>query len=109
MLVLAQRRQKYLQRKKKMTFGPKEYWELKHQKCYFELNFCLRGDEEHRSLKISQFRKEKDPDRYVHTEYYSKNRSGGLANMRIEHKIVPIYGEALLPGMESGLWNNYHV
>lgn len=41
-------------------------------------NFCLRGGEEHRSLKISQLKREFNPNRYVYTENLSKNRSGGL-------------------------------
>ena len=54
-------------------------------------NFCLRGGQEHRGLKISQIKRELGPDRYIYTENLSKNRTGGLANMRVEHKVVPIY------------------
>ena len=54
-------------------------------------NFCLRGGNEHRSLKISQLTREKDPDRYLYTENGSKNRSGGLFQLRVENKVVPIY------------------
>ena len=39
--------------------------------------FCLRGGEEHRSLKISQFKWFEDA--YVYTENGSKNHSEGLA------------------------------
>ena len=39
-------------------------------------NFCLRGGEEHRNLKLSQFERLQDPDRYVYHENCSKNRSG---------------------------------
>ena len=30
-------------------------------------------------------------DRYVYTENSSKNRSGGMAQMRVAHKVAPIY------------------
>ena len=40
--------------------------------------FCLRGGEEHGSLKISQMKRSNDA--YVYTENGSKNRSGGLAS-----------------------------
>ena len=40
-------------------------------------NFCLRGGQEHRGLKLSQFKK-KD-DKYIYTENASKNHQGGLA------------------------------
>ncbi len=32
-----------------------------------------------------------DPNRYVYTENSSKNRSGGLAQMRVSNKVVPIH------------------
>ena len=44
---------------------------------------CLRGGEEQRNLKKSQF------TRYV--ENGSKNRSGGTAQLNLENKIVPIH------------------
>ena len=52
---------------------------------------CLRGGEEQRSLKISQFKRMYDPDKYTYTENGSKNRSGGVAQLNLENKIVPIY------------------
>ena len=52
--------------------------------------FCLRGGEEHRQLKLSQLKKFTDPLRYVYTENSSKNHSGGLAQIRVKHKVVPI-------------------
>ena len=51
-------------------------------------NVCLCGGEEHRSLKLSQFKREATPPRYIYTECASKNRAGGLAQM---NKVVPIY------------------
>ena len=53
-------------------------------------NFCLRGGEEHRQLKLSQLTRKTDPDRYIYTEHASKNRSGALQQMRVENKIVPV-------------------
>ena len=53
-------------------------------------NFCLRGGEEHRNLKLSQFKRETDPHRYVYIEHASKNRAGGLAQLRVKNKEVPI-------------------
>ena len=53
-------------------------------------NFSLRGGEEHRQLKLSQLRRYTDPLKYVYTENASKNRSGGLKQMRVKNKVVPI-------------------
>ena len=53
-------------------------------------NLCLRGGKEHRSLKISQFVRYEDPDRYIYTENGSKNRSGGLNQMDVENKSIPV-------------------
>ena len=52
-------------------------------------NFCLRGGVEHRYLKLSQFTRYSD--HYIYTENASKNRQGGLAQLRMENKTVPIY------------------
>ena len=41
--------------------------------------------------KLSQIKRYSAPDRYVYTENSSKNRSGGMAQMRVAHKVVPIY------------------
>ena len=54
-------------------------------------NFCLQGGEEHRCLNLSQIKRYSAPDRYVYTENSSKNRSGGMAQMRVANKVVPIY------------------
>ena len=56
--------------------------------------FYLRGGKEHRCLKLSQFVRHSNPDRYVYTENGSKNRSGGFTDMRIENKTVPIYANS---------------
>ena len=52
--------------------------------------FCLQGGKEHRGLKLSQFVRLSNPDRYVYTENGSKNRSGGFTDLRVENKVVPI-------------------
>ena len=42
-------------------------------------------------MLISQIVRFSNPDRYEYTEIASKNRSGGLAQLRVAHKKVPIY------------------
>lgn len=62
-------------------------------RAVFYLNgkdFCLRGGEEHRQMKISQFWKEYEPLHYVYTEYASKHRAGSLAQLRVKNKVFPI-------------------
>ena len=54
-------------------------------------NFCLRGGEEHRNLKLSQIKRYTNPDRYVYTENCSKNRAGGISQLRVANKVVPVY------------------
>ena len=49
-------------------------------------NFCLRGGEEQQNLKISQLKRLNNPDRYVYTENASKNRCGGLKQIRVKNK-----------------------
>ena len=52
---------------------------------------CLRGGEEQRNLKPSQFSRLKNPDRYVYTEHGSKNRNGGFFQLHVDNKIVEIH------------------
>ncbi len=54
--------------------------------------FCLRGGEEHRNLRLSQFKRTENG--YSYTENASKNRSGGLAQLRIKNKTVEIFANA---------------
>ena len=49
----------------------------------------MRGGDEHRHLKLSQFKCTKNG--YSYTENASKNRSGGLAQVHVENKCVEIY------------------
>ena len=56
---------------------------------YVGKHFCIRGGEEQRNLGPSQFVRSENPDCYMYVEYGSKNRSGGLAQLRLENKHVP--------------------
>lgn len=53
--------------------------------------FCLRGWDEQRNRKSSQFVHAEEPNRYIYTEHGSKNRSGGLAKLNIANKQVVGY------------------
>jgi hypothetical protein len=64
-------------------------------------NFCLRGGQEHKDLKFSQFqRKVVDIGdgqlkvAYEYTEHGSKNRSGGIKQIRMKNKCVTQYEDA---------------
>ena len=61
-------------------------------------NFCLREGEEQRNVKISQLQRLRNPnpDRYIYTENASKNRYGGLKQMRVKNKSVPILADVIL-------------
>ena len=52
-------------------------------------NFCLRGGQEHRRLKLSQLQRGDDHWKYV--ENGSKNFRGGIADLRRENKVVYQY------------------
>ena len=54
-------------------------------------NFCLRGGEECRQLKVSQIRRMYKPDSYIYYEYVSKNRQGTFRQQHLSCKEVPIY------------------
>ena len=60
-------------------------------------NFCLRGGIEQRNLSPSQLKREyvevggKKLVRYTYTEYVSKNRSGGIKQLRENNKEVHQY------------------
>ena len=53
--------------------------------------FSLRGGAEHRNLKISQLKRQYNPDHYVYYENVSKNNSGSFKKMRVKGKVVPVY------------------
>ena len=61
------------------------------QSCLLGKNFILRGGQEHHDLKLSQLQRLTNPGRYVYTENTSKNRGGGLGQLSLEHKRVPVY------------------
>ena len=54
-------------------------------------NFCLRGGEECRQLKISQIQRVHSPDGYIYHEFVSKNRQGTFWQLHLANKEVPIY------------------
>ena len=53
--------------------------------------FCLRGGQEQRDLKHSQFIREYNPDRYTYIENGSKNHKGKFGSSSHENKVVTIY------------------
>ena len=54
-------------------------------------NFCLRGGDEHRRLKLSQLERLRDPDRYIYTENCSKNHTGTFNQLHVQSKVVPVH------------------
>ena len=52
--------------------------------------FCLRGGQEHRQLRLSQLQRLHDPDWYVYHEHSSKNKQGGIQQLRLDHKLMTI-------------------
>lgn len=63
-------------------------------------NFCLRGVQEHSSLRFSQLKRCYNPDHYVYIEFSSKNHSGGITDAA-EGKVVPI--------MQNGSHSHVHI
>jgi hypothetical protein len=55
-------------------------------KCFF-----LRGGMEHRNLALSQLERLQEPDRYVYRENFSKNKQGGIRQLKLEHKLVTMF------------------
>ena len=53
--------------------------------------FSLRGGAELRNVKLSQLKRETNPDRYVYTENVSKNNNGTYKQLHIKCKVVPLY------------------
>ena len=58
---------------------------------YIGKTLCLRGGQEQRNLKPSQFRREYDPDRYVYIENGSKNHPGGFGSGQQSNKVVTLH------------------
>ena len=53
--------------------------------------FSIRGGEEQRKLGSSQMKRSSDPDCYTYIEHGSKNRSGGLEQLKVDNKCVPCF------------------
>ena len=69
------------------ALGLQDPLSLQHAVFYYNgKNFCLRGGNEHRYLKLSQLKREVNGYRY--TENSSKNRAGGLSQLKLENKSV---------------------
>ena len=49
---------------------------------------CWRRGEEHRNLKLCQLKR--TGKGYIYTKNASKNRAGGLSQLRLENKMVPV-------------------
>ena len=58
---------------------------------YLGKTLCIRGGQEQRNLKPSQFRREYDPDRYIYVENGSKNHPGTFGHNEQSNKVVPMY------------------
>ena len=58
---------------------------------YLGKTLCLRGGQEQRDLKPSQFRREYYPDRYVYVDNGSKNHPGGFGCGHSSNKVVTLY------------------
>ena len=58
---------------------------------YIGKRFCIRGGEEQRKLGPSQFLRTENPDCYTYVEHGSKNRNGGIGQVRQENKCVHCY------------------
>ena len=52
---------------------------------------CLRGGLEHRSLKLSQLERRRQPDHYIYNENVLKNRNGSFKQLHVKSKTVPVY------------------
>ena len=52
---------------------------------------CLRGGQEQQELKISQFVRYSNLERYVYNEHGSKNRNGGFYQLSVQNKNVEIH------------------
>ena len=51
--------------------------------------FCLRGGEEHRNLKVSQFRRTEKG--YTYTETSSKNCQGGMSQLKLKKNALRLW------------------
>ena len=59
--------------------------------CYLGKSLCLRGGQEQRDLKPSQFRREHDADQYVYVENGSKNHQETFGQKESENKVDTMF------------------
>ena len=75
-----------------MCCGRKVLWEMVHlSACCMQCSIVMGKFVEQKSihaLKISQF--VRHPDHYIYTENGSKNKSGGLHEVRIANETLPV-------------------
>ena len=62
---------------------------LRSREHCFLCTFCLRGGEEQRSLKLTQFVHSYEPDYYTYVETGLKNKTG--SSLKVPNKVVPVY------------------
>lgn len=68
------------------------------------MNFCLRGSQEQRHLKLSQLKRETslidgtEVSSYIYQEFGSKNRQGGFGSLNLHNKIVRQHQNSSNPG-----------
>ena len=66
-------------------------------------NFCLRGGQEQRNLRLSQWKRDTslidgiEVNSYVYQEFGSKNRQGGFGSLNLQNKIVRQYQSSSNP------------
>jgi hypothetical protein len=53
--------------------------------------FSLCGGAELRNVKISQLKRETNPNRYIYTENVAKNSNGTFKQLHIKNKVVPLF------------------
>ena len=58
---------------------------------FCEESVLLTGRRRTASMKPSQLVRKSNPNRYIYEETGSKNRTGGLKQLNIENKVVPVY------------------
>ena len=86
----------YLEGGRKFVVGDWGYWVQNSQgfaaQCVLHRKeFLLERGGGTAPTEASQFVRKKDPDHYIYIETGSKNRSGGLKEINLENKVVPIY------------------
>ena len=77
-------------------------------------NFCLRGGQEQRNLRLSQLKRDTSlidgivVSSYVYQEFGSKNRQGGFGSLNLQNKIVRQYQSSSNPDRcHVGIFDEY--